>query len=164
MSRHRKVTCEAYGLSVKYLVAGRQVPESARVKYLAAAAASRAILGPKAASPPPRLLPGSLGRLCCALFCASPLLSGSWASKRCCCCRRRRGRGCYLSPTHTPATRHGAIGFTWTFHVGLERRTTQRSTPLGRIDAILIAVVVLEVVSELALLVERECVEVAFSP
>ena len=37
--------------------------------------------------------------------------------KRCCCCRRRRrqGRGCYLSPTHTPATRHGAIGFTWAF-------------------------------------------------
>ena len=31
MKRHRKVACEAYGLSVRYLVAGRQVPESARV-------------------------------------------------------------------------------------------------------------------------------------
>ena len=49
-------------------------------------------------------------------------------------------------------------------HVGLERRTTQRSTRWWRIYAILIAVVALEVVSELALLVERECVEVAFSP
>ena len=31
MDIHWKVTCEAYGLSVRYLVAGRQVPESARV-------------------------------------------------------------------------------------------------------------------------------------
>jgi hypothetical protein len=51
-------------------------------------------------------------------------------------------------------------------HVGLERRTTQRSTRWWRIYAILIAVVALEVVSELALLVERESAlnEVAFSP
>ena len=50
-------------------------------REVAAAAASRAILGLKAASPPPLLLPGSLHHLCCALLRASPLLSGSRASK-----------------------------------------------------------------------------------